>query len=163
MKISILSYFLLASILFACKNSTEEKQTKIDFVRPNIFSTNPKEYSLGQWTICSEGGKDGITQYNICPEIVFGANNMGSLFKGGVITESINWGWEKDTLYLSHIAFFNSDTLQMFPDINYTIKRLEDSSFVYLTIMQPPKNIFSIFQGLKKLQLPIPFMTNCYA
>lgn len=152
MKISILSYFLLSG-LSACNNSVEEKQTKIEFIRPNILSTNPEEYLPGQWAICSEGGEQGIIQYNICSEIVFGDNGRGSLFKGGVIAESINWSINKDSLFLSHVAFYNHDTVQMFPDVNYTIKRSEDSSFVYLTIMQPTKKYFLNLSKTKKVTI----------
>jgi len=156
MKISILSYCFLTIILFACKNSPENKQSKIDFLRPNILSTDPNEYLLGQWTICSEGGENGTTQYNVCPEIVFGANNSGIFFKGGVITESINWNYKEDTLNLRHIAFFNSDTVQAFPDVNYSIKRSEDSSFVYLKIVQPTKKYFLNLSRSKKVTITNP-------
>src|SRR5690349_465616 len=153
MKKSILSYLLLSTILNACNNSAEEKPAKIEFVRPNILSPNPKEYLPGQWAICSEGGEQGITQYNVCQEIVFGSDSMSSLFKGGVIAESINWSIKKDTLVLNHIAFFNRDTVQTFPDVIYTINRSEDSSFVYLTIMQPTKKYFLNLSRTKKVTI----------
>jgi len=158
MKISIISYFFLTIILFACKNSPENKQGKIDFVRPNILSTDPNQYLLGQWTICSEGGENGTIQYNVCQEIVFGTNNMGSFFKGGVITESINWNYKEDTLNLRHISFFNNDTAKAFPDVIYNIKRSEDSNFVYLKIIQPTKKYFLNLSRSKIVTITNPML-----
>lgn len=130
--------------MFSCKSSTQEEPGESNKIltRRELLSANPQEYLLGAWIICSEGGDQGIIQYSICPELIFGLDNEGSIFKAGIITESIKWDYKEDTLYLNHAAFYNKDTSQFFPDVNYIIKKSEDSSFVYVTIRQPTKKYF---------------------
>jgi hypothetical protein len=134
MKFTLIILFLFLLELIACRNSTEVSPKDITIEDPNLKPRNPKNYLIGHWAICSDGNDKGITQYNICPEILFGKNNTARLFLNKTFSESIRWDLNNDTLYLNHIAFFSKDTARMFKDVKYIIQRTDDSSYVYLTV-----------------------------
>lgn len=134
MKVNLLVYIFLLITIIACRNSTENNPKDIIFEENNLQSRNPKNYLIGYWAICSDGNEKRVSQYNICPEILFGKNNTARLFINKTFSESIQWNTNKDTLYLNHIAFFGKDTTRTFKDVKYIIQRTEDSSYVYLTV-----------------------------
>src|SRR5436305_4734722 len=101
-----MKYFLtlIITISFAACNQNDKHNSDIEMKRALIdTSITDNKDIIGQWTMCSTSGNGVMTNYNVCPKVLFSIYGTGSITFSGRV-ENFGWTLKKNALAISNMV-----------------------------------------------------------
>jgi hypothetical protein len=128
-----MKYFLtlIITISLAACNQNNKHNSDIEMKRVLIdTSITDNKDIIGQWTMCSTSGNGVMTNYNVCPKVLFSIYRTGSITFSGRV-ENFGWTLKKNALTISNMVK-NSDNT--FLDTTYIVSFSKEKNSIGLQI-----------------------------
>ncbi len=129
------SIVFLILLLASCKQRTS---LHVDIPSASLRRTDiyDNPVIVGSWTMCTTLANGIMTQYNICPKVVFKSDGTGYVGNDYSSNESFKWKSQNGHLDIVYGAATSNKT---FPDTFYTAVMKPETITMNLTINQSKK------------------------
>lgn len=131
-----LSIVFLILMLASCNQRTS---LHVDIPTASLRRTDiyDNPVIVGSWTMCASLVNGAMTQYNVCPTVVFKSNGTGYVGNGYSSDENFKWKLQNGHL---DILYGTTTSNKTFSDTFYTAVVKVESNRMNLTINQSKKD-----------------------
>src|SRR6476659_7866467 len=91
-------FLILIISLHACNDNGKTDANSIDQFDGTFKSITDDSNIVGHWSMCAESDGDMMTQYNVCPTIIFNIDGSGSKINASGLPEPFNWNLNNKSL-----------------------------------------------------------------
>ena len=132
-----LAFLILVISSHACNDNGKTDANGIDQSAETIKFITDNSNIVGHWSLCAEFVGGQVTQYNVCPTVIFNSNGTGSKINPNGFPEPFSWTLNGKSLKISYSMINGNKT---FPDTNYIAIIKQDTIGIELEIHQPKRD-----------------------
>lgn len=123
-----------------------EKSISDTSIKVSGANLNPTDSILGEWKLCAIKSDKNVTNYNICPIIIFMNDGVGKRINLPNEEEIFFWEVLADTIYLSYNVTARDKT---FSEDKYNWKFERKNDYLELQLISRKKYSYILGRSLK--------------